>query len=107
MRKIRIRKTEEGLETTFYKSDGTVETKTSKPEPLEFVDTFNCEDDNLNSPFSEYSGSTANFEFDDTNKQSELIREFYRLRNVPRDRSVRISELLVEVDRTDVGRKLI
>lgn len=27
--------------------------------------------------------------------------------HVPRDRSVRISELLVEVDRTDVGRKLI
>jgi hypothetical protein len=27
--------------------------------------------------------------------------------HVPRDRGVRISELLVEVDRTDVGRKLI
>lgn len=62
MRKIRIRSSERGLETTFYKSDGTVETKTSKPEPLEFVDTFNCEDDNLNSFFSEYSGSTASIE---------------------------------------------
>ena len=40
MRKIRIRSSERGLETTFYKSDGTVETKTSKPELLEFVDTF-------------------------------------------------------------------
>ena len=62
MRKIRIRNSERGLETAFHKSDGTVETKTSKPEPLEFVDTFNCEDDNLNSFFSEYSGSTASIE---------------------------------------------
>ena len=62
MRKIRIRNSERGLETTFYKSDGTVETKTSKPETIEFVDTFNCEDDNLNSFFGEHSGSTANIE---------------------------------------------
>ena len=60
MRKIRIRSSEGELETTFYKSGGTVETKTSKPEPLEFVDTFNCEDDNLDSFFSEYSDSTVN-----------------------------------------------
>lgn len=69
--------------------------------------TEECEDNNLNSFHNENSGSTDNFEFVDANKQSELIREFYRLRNVPRDMSVRISELLVEVDRTDVGRKLI
>lgn len=62
MRKIRIQNSEGGLETTFYKSEGTVETKTSKSEPLEFVDTFNCEDDNLNSFFSEYSDLTANIE---------------------------------------------
>lgn len=74
---------------------------------FERADTFSYENEPLDAFLLESSGSTDNFGFDGINERTEKKKEFYRLRNVPRDRSVRISELLVEVDRTDVGRKLI
>ena len=41
------------------------------------------------------------------NEPNERVDDFDYTEDAQSDRSVRISELLVEVDRTDVGRKLI